>query len=64
MDLVIPTIAPQSNHCHGLQCKIINHKVSYMSQAENVMKTKVRYSAVGDEEESPTLESTFALHYL
>lgn len=51
MDLVIPTYSHttlRSNHCHRLQCKIINHKVSYMSQAENIMKIKVNYSLVGD----------------
>lgn len=41
MDLVIPTIALHSNHHQRLQREIINHKVSYMSQAENKMKIKV-----------------------
>lgn len=51
MDLVIPTYSHttlRSNHCPRLQCKIINHKVSYMSQAENIMKIKVNYPLVGD----------------
>lgn len=48
MDLVMPTIALHSNHCHGLHCKLINHKVSYKSQTENIMKIKVNYLVVGE----------------
>lgn len=57
MNLVIPTLSLYTNHSYGHESKIIDHKMSYVSQAKNIMKIKVNYLAVGDWKESLVLES-------